>query len=56
MESLSRELFYRVWSEDMDVAKEASFMIVGRRAGMTEKEVLDCIEVSIQVTQAWATL
>ena len=41
---LSRNLWYRCWSEDMDIGKDASLALVGRRAGLGEEEALDCIE------------
>ena len=44
VEDLSRSLWYRGWSEDMDIAKDVSLAMVGRRAGLTEDEAVDCIE------------
>ena len=44
VEDLSRGLWYRGWSEDMDIAKDVSLAMVGRRAGLTEDEAVDCIE------------
>ena len=47
--------FFSVWSEDMDAAKPASLMVVGRRAGLSEDEVNKCIQVSYaSFMQFWA--
>lgn len=42
---LTRGLFYRGWSEDMDIARPESLMMIGRRAGLGEEECLDLLEV-----------
>ena len=33
VEDLSRSLWYRGWSEDMDIAKDVSLAMMGRRHG-----------------------
>ena len=45
VENLSRQLWYRMWSEDLECFKDQSMMVVGRRAGMTEDEVNLCLQV-----------
>ena len=46
-EDLSRSLWYRGWSEDMDIAKSDSLMVVGRRSGLSAEEVVDLLEVRL---------
>ena len=44
VEDLSRNIWYRGWSEDMDIAKDVSLALLGRRAGLSEDEAVDCVE------------
>ena len=43
--TLSRLMWYRVWHEDMDIAKETSLVMLGVKAGLTEEQAVDCLEV-----------
>ncbi len=43
---VSRSLWYRGWCEDMDIAKDDSLKMIGRRAGLLQEDVDECLEVS----------
>jgi predicted DsbA family dithiol-disulfide isomerase len=46
VEEVSRSLWYRGWCEDMDVSKDNSLTMIGRRAGLRAEETKECIEVN----------
>ena len=45
LESVCQAIWFRIYSEDMDIGKESSLGIVGKRGGLNEEEIEKCLEL-----------
>lgn len=46
VEQVSRELWRRIWSEDKDITEPASLAEAGKKAGLSESEIKELLELS----------
>lgn len=46
VEKLSRELWRRIWSEDKDISEPASLWEAGRKAGLSDSDIEEALELS----------
>ncbi|KAM9310654.1 glutathione S-transferase kappa 1-like [Pholidichthys leucotaenia] len=46
VENVSRELWRRIWSEDKDITKPASLSEAAKKAGLSENEIKELLEMS----------
>ncbi|KAM9310800.1 glutathione S-transferase kappa 1-like [Pholidichthys leucotaenia] len=46
VENVSRELWRRIWSEDKDITKPASLSEAAKKAGLSENEIKEVLEMS----------
>lgn len=46
VEQVSRELWRRIWSEDKDITEPASLAEAAMKAGLSESEIKDLLELS----------
>ena len=57
LESVSQAVWIRIYGEDMDIGKEASLALVGKRGGLDEQQIEKCLgamnddEVKVELTR-----